>query len=56
MKILTILIYVEHGAKAMGLTLWQQLWVNTLAHQLMKRGKEHNLKQALLFNVTLRYF
>lgn len=54
-NMITIRIYLENGAKAVGLTRWQRLWDNSLANQLMKLCKAEDIQQVICFNVTSGY-
>ena len=54
-NMVTIRIYFEYQAKAVGLTRWQELFNDSLAYQLIKICKAQNIQQVIFFNVTYGY-
>lgn len=54
-NMLTIRIYFEYGTIAKHLSFWQRIWDNKFSTELLKRAKEADLVQALVFNVTRGY-
>lgn len=50
-----IRIYFEYRTKGVGLTFWQRFRNDGFAYQVIRLCKEHGIRQAICFSVTLGY-